>query len=132
MIHYIILIIFLTVPPPTSVLIRSDPANPIETDVTLTCSMELNEAVDIPVIVNTHFLGPDGFFVNNSGIVEPVTRSTTTYTTTTTISSFGIDNTGTYFCAAGINSTKFNDDQLTASRIIWSQLVRITTGMLNV
>ena len=116
--------LFIAVPRPTSVLVRSHPANPIGTDVTLTCIVELSQAVDIPVTVNTYLLGPVGFSVNNS---VTVMGRTTTYTTTAVISSFGIDNTGSYICVGALNSTKSNEDLLTASTGNGGQ-TRITTG----
>ena len=93
--------LFIAVPQPISVLVRNHPANPIGTDVTLTCVVELSQAVDIPVTVTTYLFGPERFSVNNSITVEPVTG----HTTTTMISSFGIDNSGSYTCAAEASTT---------------------------
>ena len=93
--------------------------------------MELSQAVDIPVTVNTYFFGPERFSVNNSVIVEPVMGRSTTYTTTAVISSFGTDNTGSYTCAAGLNSTKSNEDLLIGSGGSFGQ-TRITAGKYNI
>ena len=91
---------------PTSVIVTSDPIIPIRPvgfDVTLTCTVELSPAVDIIVIVNTVWTGPDGFMSTNTA--QPVMGSTTTYTSTAMVSSFGRDQSGVYTCTATVSST---------------------------
>ena len=70
--------------------------------VTLTCTVELSPAVDVTVTVNTVWTGPDGFMVN-----RPAGRvgSTTAYTSTAMVSSFGRDQSGVYTCTATVSST---------------------------
>ena len=70
--------------------------------VTLTCTVTFSLAVN-DVTVNTVWTGPDGFMTTN--IAQPVMGSTTTYTSTATISSFGRDQSGNYTCAATVSST---------------------------
>ena len=86
-------------------MISNDPVSPIRpvgSDVTLTCTVELSPAVDVPVTVNTVLTGPYGFMTTNTA--QPVMRRTTTYTTTAMVSSFGRDQSGVYTRAATVNS----------------------------
>ena len=89
---------------PTSVSVTSDLPNPIwpvGSTVTLTCTVVLAEYVD-GLTVNTEWTGPNGFSEN--GMVQAVNGSTTTYTSTAMVSSFGRDQSGTYNCTATVNS----------------------------
>ena len=104
-------------------MVSNDPVSPIHpgSDVTLTCTVELDPAVDIPVIVNAVLTGPDGFMTTNTA--QPVMGSTTTYTSTVVVSSFGRDQSGVYTCTAAVSST---------SSLISSSMqttsARVTTG----
>ena len=93
-------------------------------DVTLTCAVELSPAVDVPVTVNTALTRPTGFTIPST--TQPVMGSSTNYTTTSVINSFGRSDSGTYFCAATISLTSTNayiSDSSTATHS-----VRVTTG----
>ena len=68
--------------------------------VTLTCTVELSPAVDVPVTVNTVWTGPNGFMTTSTA--QPVTGSTTTYTSTAMVSSFGRDQSGDYTCTTTV------------------------------
>ena len=71
--------------------------------VTLMCTVRLSNnsgVVDIPVTVNTQWTGPNGL----SGIAQRM-GSTTTYTSTAMVSSFGRDQSGNYTCTATVSST---------------------------
>ena len=70
---------------------------------TLTCSVELSPAVDVPVTVTTVWTGPAGFMTTTTA--QPVMGSTTTYTSTAMVSSLGRDQSGDYTCVATVNST---------------------------
>ena len=86
--------------------ISSDPVSPIlpfGSAVTLTCTVELSPAVDVPVTVNTVWTGPDGFMTTNTA--QPVIGSNTTYTSVVIVSSFGINQSGNYTCTATVSST---------------------------
>ena len=86
--------------------ITSDPVSPIRpvgSDVTLNCTVELSTTVDILVIVNTEWTGPDGLTTTNTA--QPVMGSTTTYTSTAMVSSFGRDQSGVYTCTATASPT---------------------------
>ena len=100
--------VLLLVPSPRSVTVTSDPVSPIQPfssqDVTLTCTVnvELNPAVDVPVTLNTAWTGPDGFM--NTNTAQPFMGSTTTYTSSAIVSSFGREKSGKYTCNATITS----------------------------
>ena len=119
------------VPDPT-VLVQSNPVSPIHPvglAVTLTCTVELSPAVDISVAVYLRWLGPVGFFAEDSGIVQPVMGSTATYTSTAMVNSFGREKSGIYRCIVLINST--SHDQLMAGSLVQSiglGHAQITTG----
>ena len=105
--------------------ITGDPVSPIRpvgSEVTLTCTVVLNPAVDVPVTVNTVWTGPAGFMTTNTA--QPVMGSTTTYTSTAMVSSFGRDQSGNYTCTATVSSTSL---YLTDSRS-QSGTARITVG----
>ena len=71
---------------------------------TLTCSIELSEAVDIAVTVNTVWSGPPGTqFTTSTSVATMVTA--TTYTSTATISSVETSDSGEYNCTATVSST---------------------------
>ena len=87
-------------------IVTSDPVSPIRpvgSDVTLTCTVELSPAVDVPVTVNTVWTGPDGFMTTNTA--QPVRGNPTTYTSTAMVSSFERDQSGNYTCTATVIST---------------------------
>ena len=63
------------------------------------------------VTVSTVWTGPNGFMTAN--IAQPVMGSTTTYTSTAMVSSFGRDQSGNYTCTATVklmNMSKFLSD----------------------
>ena len=93
-----------SVPNPMVVAISSDPVSPIRpvgSDVTLTCTVELSPAVDVPVTVNIVWTGPDGVTLSST---TPVMESLTRYTSTAMVSSFGRDQSGVYTCIATLSS----------------------------
>ena len=73
-------------------------------NVTLTCTVVLDASVDVPVTVhvNTAWTGPAIFNMNN--IMAQQMGSTTTYTSTVMVSSFGRDQSGDYTCKATVSS----------------------------
>ena len=105
-VYYSLSLLCPLVPPPTSVTITSDPVSPIRpvgSDVTLTCTVEFSTVVNVELDVNTVWTGPDGFMTTNTA--QPVMGSTTTYTSTAMVSSFGRDQSGVYTCTATVSST---------------------------
>ena len=123
---YVVNIFFSLVPSPTSVTVTSYTANPVRPvgiNVTLTCTVELSPAVDVPVTVNTVWTGPDGFMTTNTS--QPVMGSTTTYTSTMIVTSFGRNQSGIYTCNAIVTS---NSQYLTDSSKSGSK--NVTTGKI--
>ena len=109
-------------------MISSNPVIPIQligSDVTLTCTVELSPAVDVSVTVNTVWTGPDGFMTTNTA--QPVMGSTTTYTSTAMVSSFGRNQSGVYNCMATVSSTS---SFLTDSGP-QSETARVTVGKVD-
>ena len=94
------------VPPPSAVTVTASPNGTIFTgsSLTLTCSIELSEAVNITVTVNTVWSGPPGTqFTTTTSVATRMTA--TTYTSTATISSVETSDSGEYTCTATVNST---------------------------
>ena len=105
---------------PTSVSVTSDlpnPIRPVGSTVTLTCTVVLVEYVD-GLTVNTEWTGPNGFSEN--GMAQRM-GSTTTYTSTAIVSSFGRDQSGNYTCTATVSST---------SPFLTSTIQSATTGII--
>ena len=116
-----------TVPPPVSVNVTSDPVSPIRpvgSVVTLTCTVELSPAVDVPVIVNTVWTGPDGFMTTNTA--QPVMGNT--YSSSVMVSSIGREKSGNYTCSVSVSSA---NTILTTSEIRVGS-ARVTTGEASV
>ena len=63
--------------------------------------MVLDSSVNVPVTVNTEWTGPDNF---NRNIMAQQMGSTTTYTSTVMVRSFGRDQSGNYTCTATVRS----------------------------
>ena len=100
-----------------------NPIPPFGSDVNLICAVELNPAVDIPVTVNTVLTTDEGF--THTSTAQPVMGSSTNYTTTFIINSFGRSNSGLYICSATISlpSNAYISDSSAASHSL-----RVTTG----
>ena len=81
---------------------KSNPIRPIGSDVTLTCSVELQSEIDVPVTVNIEWMGPAGAFSSIELVME---KHSTVYTSTATVSSFQRHQSGNYTCTANVNST---------------------------
>ena len=74
-----------------------------EDDLTLTCTIQLDEAVDTGVDVTVLWLGPPGTTELSTGgriTVSDVTGSNTTFQSTVDISSLEISDSGAYTCTA--------------------------------
>ena len=96
------------------------PIRPVGSDVTLTCTVELSPAVDVPVTVNVQLIDPAG----RSLTISFVSVSSSIYASTATISSFGRNRSGVYTCTAFVSSTNiFLSDSDSQSGI-----ARVTTG----
>ena len=130
-VKYLLSLLCPLVPPPTSVTITSDPVSPIRpvgSDVTLTCTVELSAAVDVAVTVNTVWTGPAGFMTTNTA--QPVMGTTTTYTSTAMVSSFGRDQSGDYICAATVSPKPSSLFLIRGGSQL--RIVNVTTGMATI
>ena len=96
------------------------PIRPINSTVNLTCTVELSSAVDIPVVVNLKWTGPAMFSRSSTKRLQGPAN----VTATSTINSFGRDNSGNYSCAVNITSTSPFVSSSTESL----QSVRVTVG----
>ena len=83
---------------------KINPIRPIGSTVTLTCTVELNSVIDVPVTVPTVWSGPAGF--RTTITAQPVMGSNTTYTSTAMVSSFGREQSGLYICTAEVTSSQ--------------------------
>ena len=92
--------------------------------VTLTCTVVLSPSVDVPVTVNTVWTGPDNF---NRNIMAQQMGSTTTYTSTVMVSSFGRDQSGDYTCTATVSSAS----PLIMDSMSSSSIRRVTVGKVE-
>ena len=88
---------------PTPLVITTSGSVTAQRTVNLTCTVELSPSVDVPVTVNSKWSGPDGFVTANTA--QPVMGSSTTYTSTVMVRSFGRDQSGNYTCRANVSST---------------------------
>ena len=98
---------------------QPNPIRPIGSTVTLTCTVVLAEYV-VGLTVNTEWTGPIGF--SEKGMAQRM-GSTTIYTSTAMVSSFGRDQSGDYNCTATVSSTS---SFLTNS--MGSSSTRVTVG----
>ena len=96
-----------------------NPIRPVGSDVTLTCSIGLAAAVDVPVTVNAVWSGPGGFRMSREAM-----GNNTIQASTITVTSFGRNNSGEYTCTATINSSNV---LFSISESRFSEL-RVTTG----
>ena len=69
--------------------------------ITLTCTVELSPAVDVPVTVNTEWTGPGGVMFMPANPVPAVMMNITTYTSTVSVN---VARNGSYTCQATITS----------------------------
>ena len=108
--------------PDPSVAVSSSPSSPIiaGSNVTVICTVELNQYVDVRVTVNIMWSGPDGVTLSPS---DPLMENTSRYLSTAMISSFGREQSGVYTCRANISS-----DTLMTSGMEISEMERITVG----
>ena len=128
MICYLIVMLSHAVPPPTALTVTASPGDPFIVEghpLTLTCSIELSEAVNIAVTVNTVWSGPPGTqFTTTTSFATRMTA--TTYTSTATISSVETSDSGEYNCTATVSSTS---PFVIKSHNGVSELYSVTVGM---
>ena len=117
------------VPAPVSITLLSDPVSPVRpvgSTVTLTCTVEFSPAVDAPVTVWTVWTGPAELLTTN--IAQPIMGNTSTYTSTTVVSSFGRNQSGSYICTINISSLS---PYITDNNGSYYEVVKISVGKCN-
>ena len=67
---------------------------------TLTCAVELDPVVDIPLYITTVWIGPDGSRLRSAA--PAAMESVTHYTSTLVVRQVELANTGIYTCSIGI------------------------------
>ena len=107
----------------SSVMIAQAPVRTLytEDDLTLTCTIELDEAVDTGVVVTVEWTGPNGMLFGT----VPSVASSTTYQSVVDITSLEMSDSGSYTCNAHAspNGTPF----VTASEAT-SNTTEVTVG----
>lgn len=73
----------------------------IVSTITLTCTIELHSAVDVPVNVSTTWTGPNGFMEDR---IAHCMATSTTCTSIVVVNPFGRNNSGNYTCVATVSS----------------------------
>ena len=89
--------------PQPIVRLVSDTTNPIlsGSSPTLTCAVELDPAVDVPVAVSTEWTGPDGSTLASA--FPPTMRSFTHYTSKAKLNYVESADSGAYTCTVSID-----------------------------
>lgn len=120
-------------PAPSPVMVSSstpNPVRPIGSDVTLTCTaqVELSLAVDVPVTVNITLIGPAGFVAtNNSNPI--VIQGAVNFNSRAVISSFSRGQSGIYTCTATLSSVQNHIYIINSSAITDS--IQVTIGEIS-
>lgn len=123
------------VPIITSVEVTSNKPNPIRpigSDVVLTCTVEVNEAVSFPVNVTTSWMVLNGNSMITNTTQPSMDILNTTYISTAWIKEFEIEKSGFYTCLA---EAAVMAENLTASHIIHTVNMAsklITTGTTQI
>ena len=113
------------------VVITSTPASPIRpvgSAVTLTCTVDLSRAVDVPVTVNAQLSAPVGATITSD--TNSVMVNTTRYTSTAMVSSFGRNQSGEYTCTATVELVTANPLIIGGTGVTGMDSITIGTGKL--
>ena len=105
---------------------KSTPIQPIGSDVTLTCTVELSPAVDVPVIVNTSWIRPNGSM--NFNTTQLNREYVNNFTGTVFISSFEREQSGNYICLATVIITIRGTQYIYESVVTASNEILLSTG----
>ena len=98
---------------------------PIGSDVTLTCTADLDPAIDVLVTVNIQLRAPLG----SPSITTTPSVSGSTYSSMATISSFGRNQSGVYTCSATVTPSLPNS--FISDSTLQSGTLRVTTGEIT-
>ena len=122
-------IFYFSVPPPLVAVksSMSNPIRPIGSDVNLTCSIDLNAAVDVQVNVNVVWTAPDGIMVlrNHTAMLSEIENNT--LTSTAVVDSFVNFDSGYYTCIATVMLRR-RSPYINESGAVAANKTRITTG----
>ena len=90
--------------------------------------MELDPAVDVPVILNTMLTGPDRVNITTVNISQPIAilGTATIHTSRVVISTFEREKSGNYACIAILSSS--SNDPYFINGSATSNLIQVTTG----
>ena len=104
-----------------------NPVRPIGSAVILIVNMELEPAVDVPVILNTVWTGPNGFTATN--ISQPIFGiNSATYISRAVVSSFGRNQSGVYTCTATLGASSSSNPYLIDHDNTTSESIQVTIG----
>ena len=111
--------ILLAVPEPT-VSVHSDSPNPIlsGSSPTLTCTVEMKSTVSVPVTVSMEWTGPDGTTIVHT--TRPKMISFTLYSSSYTLDSVELADSGEYMCTAKIENEPevYTNTNITIGKLI--------------
>ena len=99
--------------------------HPIGSTVTLTCTVDLHPAIDVPVTVNIQLSDPAGSLLTATA----PSVSGSTYSSMATISSFRRNDSGVYTCSAAVSPSPSNSFLSDSSSR--SETLRVTVGELT-
>ena len=122
---------FYSAVPSPAVVITSTPVSPIRpinTTVTLTCAVDLNPLVDIPVTVTAQISPPLSVIITS--VTNSVMENTTRYTSTATVSPFGRETSGEYTCTANIELVTSNSFIIGGTGVTGMDRITVGTGKL--
>ena len=106
----------------------------IGSNVTLTCTVELSPAVDVPVTVNTVWTGPAGFMRNNTAQLVVGSTAMATYTGTAMVWLFGRNQSGNYTCTATVSSVSpfITTSSLSGVKNVTTGNIRFTAYLIHI
>ena len=107
---------------------RLNPIQPVGSNVTLTCMVKLNPAVDIAVHVTTEWtsLRPDGIMVVTDDSIYLNNKNN--ITSNVTIESFGNFDSGNYTCTATVMKGTISSQYVNESGAEAANKTTVTTG----
>lgn len=115
---------------------KPNPIRPIGSTVVLTCTVEVKKAIDIPVIVNIGWTGPElQYEPQHSRNVAESSDIINRYISTQQIMQFRVEQSGNYTCLATVTvtvmaiNTTTSDSHLTDYNYEASKQISLTTGI---
>ena len=106
---------------------KSNSIRPVGSNVTLTCTVDLDPAVDVPVIVNTEWTGPDNVALYPSYVFMV---NLTRYVSTINVSSFGRGQSGNYTCSVDIDVSSLLPSLNYSTSQVVDEMIEVTVGKM--